>query len=504
MKKAVAILIPYMEEEKQRSGNGQAQGKVLVATVKGDVHDIGKNIVGVVLACNNYEVVDLGVMVPVDKILATAREINADIIGLSGLITPSLDEMVHVAREMQREGFTVPLLIGGATTSRTHTAVKIAPAYQGPVVHVLDASKAVGVVGSLRSDTQRSRYLSEVRQQQASDREKYLSRQSDVALLDIAKARENKARLNWENPAKPAFIGVQTLDNIPLDDIVPYIDWSPFFHAWELRGIYPRILEDPVVGRRAQDLLADGRRLLKEITGAKSLRARAVYGLWPANSLGDDIEVYRSEARSDVLAILHTLRQQTKKATGEPNYALADFVAPKSSGAADYIGAFVVSSGEGLEAICARFEKDHDDYNSIMSKVLADRLAEAMAEYVHKRVRGEWGYGAKESLSVDDLIQERYRGIRPAPGYPASPDHTEKQTLFQLLNAEENSGVRLTENFAMTPASSVCGLYISHPDAKYFSVGKINKDQVLDYQIRKGISLSELERWLSPNLAYEP
>ncbi len=502
MKKAVAILIPYMEAEKKKAGGGRPRGKVLMATVKGDVHDIGKNIVGVVLACNNYEITDLGVMVPVDKILGTAKEIGADIIGLSGLITPSLDEMVHVAKEMEREGFKVPLLIGGATTSRMHTAVRIAPAYHGAVVHVLDASKAVGVVSNLERADQREAFIDDNRRAQDAAREKYLSRQSDVPLLDIAQARAKKPVLDWGHPARPAFTGIRVLNDIPLCEIVPFIDWSPFFHAWELRGSFPKILEDPVIGPRAKELLADGQKLLKEITAGKLLRARAVYAFWPANSVGDDIQLYADEGRSTVLATFHTLRQQMKKADSEPNYALADFVAPKSSGIPDYLGGFAVSTGEGLDAICARFEKDHDDYNSIMAKVLADRLAEGLAEYLHKRAREDWGI--VETLTVEDLVHERYQGIRPAPGYPASPDHTEKETLFSLLQPDRNAGIKLTENFAMLPASSVSGLYFSHPDARYFSVGKIDRDQLEDYQARKGMTLAELERWLRPNLAYEP
>jgi 5-methyltetrahydrofolate--homocysteine methyltransferase len=505
MKKAVAQLIPYMEAEK--GGGARAQGKVLLATVKGDVHDIGKNIVGVVLACNNYEVIDLGVMVPSDKILATARERKVDIVGLSGLITPSLDEMVHVAREMRREGFEVPLLIGGATTSRIHTAVKIAPGYDEPVVHVLDASKAVGVVGSLLSPRLRREFAETTKREQDSSRNEYLKRQTQVPLLTLEEARRRKFAVDWPSygkPPKPAFTAVRVLTDFPLIEIIPFIDWSPFFHTWELRGTYPKILDDKSIGSKARELYYDAQQLLRKIVSGRRLMARGVYGFWPANSVGDDIEVYSDESRTSVLAVLHTLRQQTKKAEGEFNYALADFIAPKSSGVADYIGAFAVTAGEGLADLCATFEKEHDDYNSIMAKALADRLAEGFAECLHKRVREEWDYGRGEHLTTEDLIHERYRGIRPAPGYPASPDHTEKGTLFDLLQGENNTGIQLTESYAMMPASSVCGLYFSNPEAQYFSVGKIDRDQVRDYSERKQMDLAVTERWLGPNLAYEP
>jgi 5-methyltetrahydrofolate--homocysteine methyltransferase len=504
MKKAVALLIPYMEEEK-KGQEIRTQGRVLMATVKGDVHDIGKNIVGVVLACNNYEVIDLGVMVSNEKILATARERDVDVIGLSGLITPSLDEMVHVASEMQREGFSVPLMIGGATTSRIHTSVKIAPAYEQPVVHVLDASRAVGVVSNLINPELRTDFASKNKSQQETDREKYLQRQTQVPLVTIEEARRRRQTLDWTangRPARPSFTGTRALDDFPLGDLVPFIDWSPLFHTWELRGTYPKIFDDPIIGSKAKELFDDATQLLEKIVSGRWLRARGVYGFWPANSEGDDIEIYADESRSKPLAVIHTLRQQTRKAESEFNHALADFIAPKSSGIPDYIGAFAVTTGEGVTALCARFEKEHDDYNSIMTKALADRLAEAFAECLHKRVREEWGYGDGENLTNEDLIQEKYRGIRPAPGYPASPDHTEKQTLFDLLQAEKRAGIQLTENFAMTPASSVCGLYFSNAAAKYFSVGKIDRDQVLDYQARKGMKLEMIERWLGPNLAY--
>jgi 5-methyltetrahydrofolate--homocysteine methyltransferase len=509
MKKAVAYLQPFMEEEKasnSNGGNGGAQGKVLMATVKGDVHDIGKNIVGVVLACNNYEVIDLGVMVPCEKILKTAREQNVDVIGLSGLITPSLDEMQHVAREMQREGFTTPLLIGGATTSRVHTAVKIAPNYEPPVVHVLDASRAVPVVGALVNPETRGNFALKNQGEQQRDRERFEASREQKKSLTLDRARANGAPIDWATTeiARPEFTGVRPLKNYPLEQIVPFIDWSPFFHAWELKGVFPRILDDPAAGPQARKLYEDAQALLERIVSRRELRAHAVYGFWPANSVGDDIEVYTDENRSGVLTVFHTLRQQSEKRAGQYNQALADFIAPRKSGRIDFIGGFAVTTGVGLEELCARFERDHDDYNSIMSKALADRLAEAFAELMHKRAREEWGYGRGENLSHEDLIKERYRGIRPAPGYPAQPDHTEKRALFDLLQAEQNTGVHLTESFAMTPASSVSGLYFSHPDAKYFALGKIERDQVEDYARRKGMEMKEVERWLAPNLNYEP
>jgi len=505
MKKAVAYLLPFMEAEKRASGKSQAQAKILMATVKGDVHDIGKNIVGVVLGCNNYEVIDLGVMVPCEKILKTAREHNVNIIGLSGLITPSLDEMVHVAREMAREGFAVPLLIGGATTSKAHTAVKIAPAYDQPVVHVLDASRAVGVVSKLISSDQKSAFAEKTRLDQEQVRQAHQER-GPKTLLTLEQARERKTRIDWQaaDIPKPAFTGVRRLDHFPLDEIVPFIDWSPFFHTWELRGRYPKIFDDPTVGSKAKELFEDAQNLLKEIVKKKLLTARAVYGFFQANSIGDDIELYADESRKRVLTTFHTLRQQSPKPEGQFNQALADFIAPKSTGLPDHLGAFAVTTGIGIEAICERFEKDHDDYNSIMSKALADRLAEAFAELLHKKAREEWGYGKGEALSPEDLIRERYRGIRPAAGYPACPDHTEKRILFDLLQAEKQAGITLTETFAMLPASSVSGLYFAHPDAKYFAVGKLGRDQVLDYHLRKGMDLRAVERWLSPNLNYDP
>ncbi len=505
MKKAVAYLMPYMEEEKKRSGNFRAQGKVLLATVKGDVHDIGKNIVGVVLGCNNYEVIDLGVMVSCEKILAAARDNKADIIGLSGLITPSLDEMVHVAKEMTREGFDVPLLIGGATTSKAHTAVKIAPSYEPGVVHVLDASRAVGVVGSLVSQTQKEGFVRQVRDDYARMRQAHQDRGAKT-LLSIAQARANRFMSDWAGVdiPVPTALGVRTIADQPLVELIPYIDWSPFFHTWELRGRYPTIFDEPTVGPRAKELYEDARRLLDEIVHKKQLKARGVYGVFPASSVGDDIELYQDTYRKTVLTTIHHLRQQSEKPAGQPNLALADYVAPKECGRQDYIGAFAVTTGIELDELCRGFDNDHDDYNSIMAKALADRLAEAFAECLHKRVREEWGYGKHEQLTSDDLIREKYRGIRPAPGYPACPDHTEKQLLFDLLSAEQNSGITLTESYAMLPTASVSGFYFAHPEAKYFAVGKIGKDQVEDYARRKGMDLRTVERWLSPNLNYEP
>ncbi len=506
MKKAVAYLLPFMEEEKKASGGARPQGTIVLATVKGDVHDIGKNIVGVVLGCNNYEVIDLGVMVPCEKILKAAKEKGATLIGLSGLITPSLDEMVHVAKEMTREGFAVPLLIGGATTSKAHTAVKIAPAYDQPVVHVLDASRAVGVVGQLISPGQRTPFVEKTRREQDEIRTAHQSRQTKAVLVPLKQARERRTAIDWKaaDIPKPAFTGIRVLDPFPLDRLVPFIDWSPFFHTWELRGHYPQILDDPKVGERAAELFRDAQKLLKEIVGKKLLTAKGVYGFFAANSTDDDIEIYADESRKKVLATLHELRQQADKPAGQPNQSLADFIAPKSTGLADYIGGFAVTTGIGIEALCARFEKEHDDYNSIMTKALADRLAEAFAECLHKQAREEWGYGKQERLSSEDLIREKYRGIRPAAGYPACPDHTEKRILFDLLQAEKHTGIRLTESFAMYPASSVSGLYFAHPNAKYFAVGKIGRDQAEDYAKRKGVALADVEKWLGPNLGYEP
>ena len=493
MKKAVAQLIPYMEGE--QAEGAAAQGRVLLATVKGDVHDIGKNIVGVVLACNNYEIIDLGVMVPCDKLLTAARDKNVDMIGLSGLITPSLDEMVHVAKEMRRQDFHTPLLIGGATTSAIHTAVKIAPAYDHAVVHVTDASRAVGVVGNLLNAKTRAAFTARVQHDQAESREKYLRHRVDVPLVTLEEARGRKLQLNWTSNGtpRPAFTGSRVLRDVPLAELIPFIDWSPFFHVWELRGTYPKIFEDKIIGNRAKELFADGQQLLTEIVQHGLLHACGAYGFWPASAVGDDIELYSNESRGQVVARFHTLRQQLRKAASEFNQALADFVAPKSADVLDYIGAFVVTTGAGLDELSARFAKEHDDYSSIMAKAL---------EWLHKRARQDWGYGRGEQSTLGDLINERYRGIRPAPGYPALPDHTEKGTLFDLLHAEQKAGIQLTENYAMIPASSVCGLYFSHPAARYFSVGKIGRDQVEDYSARKGIAVAEAERWLGPNLAY--
>jgi len=503
MKRAVAYLEPFLAAG-TAAGVARKKGRVLLATVKGDVHDIGKNIVGVVLACNNYEVVDLGVMVPADRILRAAREREVDVIGLSGLITPSLDEMIHVARELSRERFRVPLLIGGATTSPLHTAVKIAPAYGLPVVHVLDASRAAGVVSSLLSEEQRAPFAAVNREKQETLRRGHEAKGARP-LLPLAEARAKGPRFDWATAdvPVPAFTGVRTIDDEPLAGLLPFVDWSPFFHAWELRGRYPQILEDPEVGPKAKELFDDARRLLDEIVVKKLLRARGVWGLLPANSVGDDIELFADAARSHLLATFSMLRQQAPRTDGLPQLSLADFVAPKSSGRADFLGAFAVTAGHGTDELATRFASAHDDYAAILVKALADRLAEAFAEKLHKEARAAWGYGKGEALSTDDLLRETYRGIRPAAGYPACPDHSEKGTLFSVLSATDRAGIALTESFAMHPAASVSGLYFAHPEAKYFAVGRIGKDQVEDYARRKGISLSEAERWLAPNLGYE-
>jgi 5-methyltetrahydrofolate--homocysteine methyltransferase len=504
MKRAVAYLEPYMEAEKAAQAAAgvdmKPQGRVLMATVKGDVHDIGKNIVGVVLGCNNYEVIDLGVMVATDKILTTAVERKVDIIGLSGLITPSLDEMVHVAKEMERRGMTLPLLIGGATTSRQHTAVKIAPNYTGPTVHVLDASRAVDVVSSLLNDDKRDDYLVKVRAEQDELREKYGSRK-ERAILTYAQAKANPFQTDWDTlkMAVPWFVGRRVLENEPLDKIVPYIDWTFFFSAWDLKGRFPAIFDHPDYGKPARELYDNAQTLLDRIVKEKRFTARGVYGFWPANSVGDDIIVYKDDARNVELARFHMLRQQEPIADGRPNRSLADFVAPKESMAPDYIGAFAVTTGIGVDDLVKEFEAEHDDYHAIMAKALADRLAEAFAEYLHAQARQDWGYGKGEQLTPSELAQEKYRGIRPAFGYPACPDHTEKKTLFELLDAPA-IGMTLTENFAMWPAASVSGLYFSHPQAKYFNVGRIGRDQLEDYAARKGMRIDEAERWLSPNL----
>ncbi len=539
MKKAVAYLTPYMEAEKQAAAAAgqavRAQGRIVLATVKGDVHDIGKNIVGVVLACNNYEVIDLGVMVPCEKILEAARRENADLIGLSGLITPSLDEMVHVARELERTGCQVPLLIGGATTSRAHTAVKIAPHYHAPIVHVLDASRAVPVATSLLSPEQRGRFVQQLRTDY--DRLRDLHAGPAVRLLSIDQARANAPKLAYDDLPKPEFTGVRTLTStsfeagrcacgsahghagafaVALEDLVPFIDWTPFFHTWELRGVYPKIFQHEKHGEEARKLFADAERLLAEFIDRKALGLRGVYGLFPANAVGDDVQVYTNASRRHLRATLHFLRQQAAKDDGSPNWCLADFIAPRgaqdfaparpgqppAAPPADYIGAFAVTAGLGLDQIVARYKAAHDDYNAIMAEALADRLAEAFAEYLHKRVRDEWGFGRAENLSPAEVIAENYRGIRPAPGYPACPDHTEKATIWDLLDAESHTGIKLTESFAMWPGASVSGLYFAHPQAKYFAVGKLGADQVADLARRKSQPTTETERWLGPWLGY--
>ncbi len=526
MKKAVAYLFPYMEAEKAASGNHQPQGRILMATVKGDVHDIGKNIVGVVLGCNNYEVIDLGVMVPSEKILQTAREKGADIIGLSGLITPSLDEMVHVAKEMERQGFSVPLLIGGATTSKAHTAVKIALGYSQPVIHVLDASRAVGVVSSLLNPRLKPPFVTNIRAEYDKLRAQH-AEQKTKPLLTIEEARKRRTPIDWKASVleKPSFTGLRVLASddvsrithhesritphpspLPLSDLGPFIDWSPFFHTWELRGRYPAILEKP----EARKLFDEAQELLNDLVSRELLTARGVYGFFPANAVGDDVELYADDSRTKILTTFHFLRQQMHKPAGQFNHCLADYIAPKvpqpstlNSQLPDYLGAFAVTAGFGVEELCRKFEADHDDYNSIMTKALADRLAEAFAEYLHQRARKEWGYGQSENLTTEEIIREKYRGIRPAAGYPACPDHTEKWTLWKLLDAEENTGIKLTESCAMWPASSVSGLYFAHAEAKYFAVGKLGRDQLLDYHVRKGMTLPEAEKWLGPYLNYD-
>jgi len=509
MKKAVAYLEPFMEEERSANPGASAQGRLVLATVKGDVHDIGKNIVGVVLACNNWEVIDLGVMVSCEKILETAREQNADLIGLSGLITPSLDEMIHVASEMKKSGFDTPLLIGGATTSPAHTAIKIAPAYENPIVHVLDASRAVNVCSSLTTtdDSVRTTYRRENAEKQTILRERHeASRGKEAPLLTIEEAREKGFSTDWAAAeiATPdaSALGIHVEKQFPLEEIVPYIDWTPFFATWEIKGQYPRVLEDDKFGETARRLFEDATKLLDEIVAEKLLEARCVWGLFPANSVGDDIELYRADSRDEVLTTLHGLRQQQDRNVNAPKYCLSDFVAPKTNGREDYVGAFAVSAGFGIEALCKRFEKEHDDYRSILAKALADRMAEAFAELLHERARVAFGYGASEELSNEDLIREKYRGIRPAPGYPACPDHTEKPILWDLLDVEKNTGVKLTESCAMYPAASVSGLYFAHPESKYFSVGKIGRDQVEDYAQRRGLSIDDVEKSLSQNLSY--
>ncbi len=506
MKKAVAHLVPYIEAEREASAVAQTKGRVLLATVKGDVHDIGKNIVGVVLQCNNYEVIDLGVMVPCAKILEAARREAVDIIGLSGLITPSLEEMSFVAGEMEREGFRIPLLIGGATTSRVHTAVRIEPHYKGPTVHVHDASRAVGVASSLLSDTLHDGFVSDVREEYRDVREQRSRQKPEARRQPLANARRNRLAINWTGatPPVPCSTGLTVLDDYPLEDLVPRIDWTPFFQTWELAGHYPAILTDPRVGPAATNLFADAQALLDRIVRERLLRPRGVFGVFRANAVGDDIEVYADDTRTEQLTVIHTLRQQMIKPPGRPNLALADFVAPREGGVADYVGAFAVSAGEGLDALVASFEAAQDDYNAILAKALADRLAEAFAERLHERVRREyWGYVPDEALDNAAIVREQYQGIRPAPGYPACPDHTEKRALFDLLRAETNAGITLTESFAMLPTASVSGYYFWRPEAHYFGVGKIERDQVEDYARRKGMEIATAERWLAPNLNYE-
>jgi 5-methyltetrahydrofolate--homocysteine methyltransferase len=507
MKQAVAHLVPYIEAEKLRSGDTSTKGKIVMATVKGDVHDIGKNIVTVVLQCNNFEVVNMGVMVPCQQILDTAREHNADIIGLSGLITPSLEEMAHVAKEMERQGFRIPLLIGGATTSRVHTAVKIERNYpSGATVYVTDASRAVGVCSNLLSDTLRDDYVASIKTDYAAAREQHESRQSKAVYVSLEQARKHGLKTDWASytPPKPAFIGVKELRDYPLAEIAEFIDWTPFFQAWELAGRYPKILQDEVVGEEARKLFVDAKAMLKTIIDEKWLTANAVFGLFPANTVAsDDIEIYTDETRSTVAMTWHNLRQQTKKPADIPNYCLADYVAPKESGVADYIGGFAVTTGIGIDAHVAQFEKNNDDYNAIMLKALADRLAEAFAELLHKRVRREfWGYAADEALDNDALINEKYLGIRPAPGYPACPEHSEKGPLFELLDAPNRAGITITDSFAMLPTAAVSGFYFSHPKSQYFATGKIARDQVASYAERKGWDIEKAERWLAPVLSY--
>ncbi|MDX2079272.1 MAG: methionine synthase [Terrimicrobiaceae bacterium] len=503
MKRSVALLTPYMEAERAADPNARSQGRVLMATVKGDVHDIGKNIVGVVLACNNYEVIDMGVMVPCDKILAAAREKNCDIIGLSGLITPSLDEMIHVAKEMQREGFTVPLLIGGATTSKAHTAVKIAQHYDHGVIHVLDASRSVNVVSSLLSPEQKPGFLEKLADDYETLRTEHAGRQAGRPQLPLAEAAANKFATDWTavDIPVPAELGIIPAD-VSVAELVPFIDWSPFFHAWELRGRFPGLLDDPEIGPEARKLYDDARRLLDEIVAKDLFHPRGLLGFWRAEGTGEDIRLL--DASGATLETLHCLRQQAKKPAGQPNYSLADFVAPAGSGRNDYVGAFAVTAGHEVHDVAATYEKAHDDYLSIMTKAIGDRLAEAYAECLHKRARDLWGFGQTENLTPEDLIREKYRGIRPAPGYPAQPDHTEKWTLWRLLDAEARTGITLTESLAMFPASSVSGLYFAHPQAKYFAVGKIDRDQIEDYAARKGMPVPDIEKWLQPYLNYDP
>lgn len=504
MKKAVAYLMPYIEDEKQA---GDSNGRILMATVKGDVHDIGKNIVGVVLQCNNFEVIDLGVMVPAEQILKEAIKHDCNLIGLSGLITPSLDEMVHMAKEMQRQGVQMPLMIGGATTSKVHTALKIEPnLLQDQVVHVPDASRAVGVAQNLLSKDNKEKYVADVKDEYERIRVERAKHGKVVKTLEIDKARDNRVPINWQDytPDVPTFLGLKTFDEYDLSDFVDRIDWTPFFSAWELAGRYPRILDDEVVGEEAKKLFADGQAMLQKIISEQWLEARGVIGFFPANSVGDDIEIYQDDTRKDVAHVLHHLRQQDQKKGRQPNYCLSDYIAPKESGITDYVGGFAVTTGHNIDAKIAEFEAEHDDYSAIMLKVLADRLAEAFAEHMHERVRKEfWAYEKQESFSNDDLIREKYRGIRPAPGYPACPDHTEKATLWAMLAPPQNAGITITESFAMLPTAAVSGWYFAHPESRYFSVTRIQQDQVDDYAQRKELDLITAERWLAPILGYD-
>lgn len=503
MKKAVAWLLPYMDAEKDE--NSRSAGRILMATVKGDVHDIGKNIVGVVLQCNGYEVIDLGVMVPSARILEEAKKHKVDMIGLSGLITPSLEEMTHVAAEMKRTGFTIPLLIGGATTSRMHTAVKISDEYKELVVHVADASRCVQVASHLLNEKHKKTFGDELELDYERYRKRYQNRSKGADLLDIEVARQNKLKFNWHNyeAAKPAVTGIKVIDDLKFEDLIPFIDWTPFFHTWELRGKYPRILEDATVGEEATKLFADAKAMLDEFCNNVTLKAQGVVGLFPANSVDDDdIEIYANENRTERLNIIHGLRQQRVFPDGRPNLNLADFIAPKESGVADYIGVFAVTAGIGLDELVAEYDKEHDIYNNIMAKALADRLAEAFAEYLHKKVRTEfWGYMQDETLQNAELIKERYQGIRPAPGYPANPDHRQKQVIWDLLHPE-TIGITLTESLAMLPASSVSGFYFSHPDSRYFGLGKVKRDQIEQYAARIDEPTELSERWLANSLAY--
>jgi 5-methyltetrahydrofolate--homocysteine methyltransferase len=504
MKRAVAYLDPYLLAAKTE---GQQQGKIVMATVKGDVHDIGKNIVGVVLQCNNFEVIDLGVMVPAEKILDTAVAEGANVIGLSGLITPSLEEMVNVAKLMKERGMNLPLLIGGATTSKAHTAVKIEPQYDHPVVYVKDASRAVGVAQSLISNDLKTDFAAKIRAEYETVREERKARAKQVKRVPINKARENRIEIDWNGyePAKPTFLGKRVIEDFPLEKLVERFDWSPFFQSWELHGLFPRILDDKVVGEEARKVYADAKEMLEKIIAEKWLTAKAVYGFYPANAIGDDIEVYTDESRTEVLTVLHNLRQQAEKKRGGYNQCLSDYVAPKDTGIADYVGLFAVSGGIGCDEKAAEFEAEHNDYEAIMLKALADRFAEAFAETLHEMVRKEeWGYAPDEDLDNEALIREKYQGIRPAPGYPACPEHTEKGTIWELLKPSEAIGLDLTSSYAMTPTAAVSGMYFAHPESKYFGIGSVGRDQVEDYAKRKGWSIEEAEKWLAPNLGYDP